>query len=51
MLGRRMTLKGMVCLKTGKDSEHLSVGKFGPEGTACPRLIVAQIQYIRRGAE
>ena len=41
-----MTLKGMVCLKTGEVSEHLSVGKFGPEGTACPRLIGAQISSI-----
>ena len=46
-----MALKVIVCLKTGKVSEHLSVGKFGPEGTACPRLIGAQIQYIRSGAE
>ena len=45
------TLKGMVCLKTGKVSEHLSVGKFGPEGKACPRLIGAQIQCILSGAE
>ena len=45
------TLKGMVCLKTGKVSEHLSVGrKFRPEGTVCPRLIGSQIECIRSGA-
>jgi hypothetical protein len=38
------TLKEMVCLKTGKVNEHMSVRKFVPEGTACPRLIGAQIE-------
>jgi hypothetical protein len=43
------TLKGMVCLKTGKANEHLSVRKFVPEGTAFPRLKCAQIHCIPSG--
>ena len=46
-----MTLKRMVRLETGKVCETLSVGKFGPEGTPCPRLIGAKIEYIRSGGE
>ena len=46
-----MTMKRMVKLETGKVCETLSVGKFGLEGTPCPRLTGAMIEYIRRGGE
>ena len=46
-----MTLKRMEKLETGKVCETPSVGKFGHEGTPCPRLICAMIEYIRRGGK
>jgi hypothetical protein len=46
-----LTLKRLVCLKTGDRCEYLSEREFGPERTACPLLICAKIDYIRRGVE